>query len=171
MSRINFRGELPIGATPASLEQGEQVLFAGQVTETRSNHAGTMSLTDRRVIFEPSHRGAWPVTIPLRDLVVLELKKPMFGNLLELRVGDSRHVTTYWVQGRDSWMERIREAREQSRQPPIESAPFPAPSGVSSLAGPLQAGMPPCTVCGTLLVRLPDGSSVCPRCGPASSSV
>lgn len=168
MFRIGQTGSVFGPGQPAELAPDEQVLYSEHVMEEGSNRTGLLAVTDRRVFYKPGHAGSRYLDLPIRSLSVLDVVKPPFGSLRILRVGHGRYASGYWVAHADEWVQWIRRVQEMPGQGAV--APMaPAPPLGPAAVGPLQAGMPGCPVCGTPFVLRPDGTMVCPKCGPPAT--
>ena len=160
-----------VGGQPA-LEPGEEVALSALAKKVVGNVDGLLTLTDRRLIFEPRVHDVrvlerQRVNFPLGAITILRLEKPLLGGSLMLRVGQQSYESDYQVHNAEEWLEAIERLRGGTGTG-LPTSPTSAPDVGLPATPPPQAGMPPCPVCGSVCVRQPDRSLTCPQCSSQS---
>jgi len=161
------------GASPmVNLLPGEQVVRSAAARLVQGE-GGTLILTNMRIMFEPTNRDPRSVrmhqlVLPLPEVTVVQLKKPLIAGDPLLLVGKKWHEIELWIPAAGQWVQDIESVRgggaAMAAPPPFESPPT-APMGETP--GPETTAIP-CALCGTMTVRQPDGSLACPRCSPGN---
>jgi len=167
------------GAQEVALQEGEEVVLSARAQMLAGNVGGTLLLTNRRLLFEPHfadpvqlrrHR----VDLPLAEITVLKLTKPLLGGTPLLNVGSTSHAPNYWIANAAEWIATIENLRGGGGLPAPPPPTVPLTPALPDLpaegATPADA-LPPedtplCPICMTPTVRQPDGSLRCVRCSP-----
>jgi len=170
MFRPPTRFSIRFGPPPITLQPGESIIASDTATELAGKVVGSLVLTNQRLIFEPAHGGAREarregVNLPLAEVTVLGLRKPLLFGMPLLLAGRPWHNSEYMVRDAADWLETIQRLR--AGETPTALVPAPAPPAGESGAPPEDPStLPRCPICGSVTTRQPDGSLRCLKCSP-----
>jgi len=159
-------------APPVELLPGEQIVRSAQAKMIQGE-GGTLILTNMRIMFEPANRDAKSLrmhrmVLPLAEVTVLGVKKPLIAGDPLLLVGKKWHEIELWIQEAGQWVQDIEGVRSGHGPMAPPPAPFAPPEAPMDMESAPTATSIPCAICGTMTVRQPDGSLTCPHCSPGN---
>ncbi|HTP53865.1 MAG TPA: hypothetical protein VML94_02735 [Thermoplasmata archaeon] len=162
-----------------TLAEGESVIMTGAATNWHSKRTGQLTLTSRRITFEPSQSVRLEIRphavgvdleshleFPLSQLVSTRLIPPLFGNVVTLEIVSRRRKGVFEVDNVHEWLRAIRNA--QGEPPSVVGTPTPANIRFDTVDAPGTPSVPPCPRCGGTPVREANGMLRCPNCSPSS---